>query len=682
MQLKKFIQEENPAQLAGRCSMQKAEPQQVEDHFPSENKEDCIMKKKRLLSALLVAAMTVSLTACGGDDGAVTNNANDANAAPATETVEEGTEVAATSERPETPMGQLIIGSVTDMEGDFYDPDFNNNATNYKAYDLIHGYNTVTYTKEGMFELDPTVVANCDATDNEDGTKTYTITLNDGLLWSDGSPVTAKDYVFATLLESSPEMMGVDNYSATAYTQIDGWDDYNSGATENLKGMHLIDDKTFSITVAADELPFHYDIYYAGVMPRPLAVIAPECDVVDSEDGASISGDFTTELLLETINNTDTGYRYNPQVTCGPYKLESYDAASRQATYVVNDKFAGDYRGVKPAIEKVIIKTVSADTQINELKAGTVDLLFQISGGTDIEAGLDLVDEGVAQKHTFFRNGYGKIQFDCSQFPTDSKSVRQAIAYCLDRNEFARQYSGGYATIVHSAYGLAQWEYSESKDWIDQNLNTYDKNIETAKEILAADGWNLNESGEEYKDGDGTRYKEVDGELKPLVIEWCNTEGNPVSELLATMLPEAMEEAGMELKATSVDFPTLSAAIDHQGDKIYNMYNLGSGFATAYSPWYYYSKDEQYMGAGYNSNWILNDDLAGVTATMRNIPYDDKETWLENWQQFVLTWNEELPDIPLYSDEYHDFYSNKLQGWDTTSIWEWSSAIIDAWVTE
>lgn len=642
------------------------------------------MKKKRLLSTILVAAMTVSLAACGsGGDGAVTNNANDANTSNAVETTEnqESTQAQA-SVRPETPSGQLVIGSITDLSNDFYDTAFNNDAFNYKAYNLIHGYATVTFSKEGKFVEDPTVVADLQEAENEDGTKTYTITLNDGLLWSDGSAVTAKDYVFALLLESSPEMMGVDNYPGTNYTHIDGWDAFNAGETETLSGVTMVDDKTFTITVAADELPYHYDIYYATAMPRPMAVIAPDCDIVSTEEGASISGDFTTELLLETINNTETGYRYNPTVTCGPYKLESYDVASRQGTYVVNENYAGDYRGVKPAIEKLVLKTVSPDTQINELKAGTVDLLFQTSGGTDIEAGLDLVDAGTAQKHTYFRNGYGKIAFDCSQFPTDSQSVRQAIAYCLDRNEFARQYSGGYASIVHSRYGLAQWEYQESKDWIDANLNTYEKNIDTAKEILAADGWNLNADGEEYKDGDGLRYKEVDGELKGLTIEWCNTDGNPVSELLSTMLPEAMQEAGMELKATTVDFPTLTTAMRHEGEKIYNMYNLATGFSNADSPWYYFSMDEKWMTGGYNANWIKDQELADTTWAMKSIAYDDTETWLTNWQQYMLAWNEKLPDIPLYSDEYHDFFGNKLQGWDTSSIWDWSAAVLDAWVTE
>ena len=191
---------------------------------------------------------------------------------------------------------------------------------------------------------------------------------------------------------------------------------------------------------------------------------------MDTEKGATITGEFTADLLQKTINDPDTGYRYNPKVVCGPYLFDSYDIASRQGTIVVNPNYAGDYRGVKPVIEKIIIKTVKSDTMINELASGSVDLLFQSSGADTINGGLDLVDEGKAQKTTYFRNGYGKIQFDCSQFPTDSQNVRQAIAYCLDRNEFARQYSGGYASVVHSYYGLAQWEYQESKDWIDENL--------------------------------------------------------------------------------------------------------------------------------------------------------------------------------------------------------------------
>lgn len=632
------------------------------------------MKLKKLLALLLAGAMAFSVAGCAQDEGVTNNDSSQSSTSSGEESSEEST-------RPTEPTGQLVIGTITDLENDFYDASYNNNATNYKLYDLLHGLATVTSDKEGAFVYDPTVVKNHEEKENEDGTKTYTVTINDGLVWSDGTPITAKDYVFQLLLESSPEMNQVDGYPSQAGYSLVGYDEFFAGDTKAFAGVHLVDDMTYSVTVKAEELPYHYDITYASAAPRPMHVIAPDCDVEDTEEGATITGDFTAELLQKTINDPDTGYRYNPKVTCGPYLFDSYDIASRQGTFVVNPKYAGDYRGVKPVIEKVVIKTVKSDTMINELASGSVDLLFQTSGADTINAGLDLVDEGKAQKNTFFRNGYGKIQFDCSQFPTDSANVRQAIAYCLDRNEFARQYSGGYASVVHSYYGLAQWEYQESKDWINQNLNTYEKNIEEAKKLLDADGWNKNKDGSAYS-GTGTRYKEVDGELKPLTIEWANTDGNPVSELLSTMLPEAMAEAGMELKATTMDFPTLLNAINHTGDKIYNMYNLATGFSLASSPWYYYSTDPVWMQGGFNSNWISDKDLEAASAALKPIAYDDNDAWLSAWQNFIKVWNEKLPDVPLYSDEYYDFYSTKLKGWESTSVWEWSRAVLDAWVEE
>lgn len=636
-------------------------------------------KSKKILSLLLAGLLTLSVAACGQQQ-TVTNNDQGSSSSEASQASEESSDLSS-GERPTEPTGQMVIGSINQVINEFYDTGFSTSETNYNMYDLIHGgYDTVVFSKEGEFQYNDTVVASHEETENEDGTKTYTVTINDGLVWSDGTPITAKDYVFAILLENSDEMAGVDGYPCnTGYSYV-GYDEWLDGSADAFAGVHLVDDMTYSLTVKAEELPYHYDITYATLRPRPLHVIAPECDVEDTENGATITGDFTTELLQETINNVETGYRYNPKVTCGPYLFDNFDEASQQATLKANPEFVGDYRGVKPSIETLVIKTVSSDTMMNELESGSVDLLYSCSGGDTINAGLDLVEEGKAADTTYMRNGYGKIQFDCSVFPTDSQNVRQAIAYCLDRNEFARQYTGGYGSVVHSFYGLAQWEYQDSVEWINENLNTYEMNVEEAKKLLEEDGWNLNADGTPYS-GTGTRYKEVDGEIVPLVITWCNSEGNPVSELLATMLPETMAEAGMELQATTTDFATLQNGILHAGDTMYNMYNLATGFATANSPWYYFSSDEAWMG-NYNTNWIADEELNDAVMPLKSIPYEDSEAWLEAWQNFIKVWNEKLPDVPLYSDEYYDFHSTRVQGWENTATWGWQNAVLDAWVSE
>lgn len=636
-------------------------------------------KSKKILSLLLAGLLTLSVAACGQQQ-TVTNNDQGSSSSEASQTSEESSDLSS-GERPTEPTGQMVIGSTTQVINEFYDTGFSASETNYNMYDLIHGgYDTVVFSKEGEFQYNDTVVASHEETENEDGTKTYTVTINDGLVWSDGTPITAKDYVFAVLLENSDEMAGVDGYPCNGGYSYVGYDEWLDGSADAFAGVHLVDDMTYSLTVKAEELPYHYDITYASLRPRPLHVIAPECDVEDTENGATITGDFTTELLQETINNVETGYRYNPKVTCGPYLFDNFDEASQQATLKANPEFVGDYRGVKPSIETLVIKTVSSDTMMNELESGSVDLLYSCSGGDTINAGLDLVEEGKAADTTYMRNGYGQLQFDCSVFPTDSQNVRQAIAYCLDRNEFARQYTGGYGSVVHSFYGLAQWEYQDSVEWINENLNTYEMNVEEAKKLLEEDGWNLNADGTPYS-GTGTRYKDVDGELKPLVITWCNSEGNPVSELLATMLPETMAEAGMELQATTTDFATLQNGILHAGDTMYNMYNLATGFATANSPWYYFSSDEAWMG-NYNTNWIADEELNDAVMPLKSIPYEDSEAWLEAWQNFIKVWNEKLPNVPLYSDEYYDFYSTRVQGWENTATWGWQNAVLDAWVSE
>ena len=633
------------------------------------------MKKfTKLLSLLLAVVMMLGLAACG-------SNGTTETAAPTAADVSAETK-ADTAAAPTAP-NRAILGSTTELSGDFRYPGWGGSSAGASDQDiqkLTIGYGTMEANQGGAYVWNETAVKDHTETDNDDGTATYTVTINEGLTFSDGTPITAKDYVFAMLLENSNEMSEVDGYPCNSGYSVVGYDEWLAGTADTFAGVHLVDDMTYSITIKAEELPYHYDITYASARPRPLHVIAPECDVEDTENGATITGDFTTDLLKETINNTETGYRYNPKVTCGPYLFDSFDEAGQQATLKANPEFVGDYRGVKPSIETLVIKTVSSDTMMNELEAGTVDVLYSASGGDTINAGLDLVEEGVANQVTYMRNGYGQLQFDCSVFPTDSEKVRQAIAYCLDRNEFARQYTGGYGSVVHSFYGLAQWEYQESVDWINENLNTYDMNVEAAIALLEEDGWTLNADGTPYS-GSGVRYKDVNGELKPLTITWCNSEGNPVSELLATMLPENMKAAGMELQPTTTDFATLQNAMLHATDTQYNMYNLATGFATANSPWYYFSNDEAWMG-NYNTNWIADQELNDAVMPLKSIPYDDHDGWLSAWQNFIKVWNEKLPNVPLYSDQYYDFISTRVQGWDNTATWGWQNAVLDAWVTE
>ena len=49
---------------------------------------------------------------------------------------------------------------------------------------------------------------------------------------------------------------------------------------------------------------------------------------------------------------------------------------------------------------------------------------------------------------------------------------------------------------------------------------------------------------------------------------------------------------------------------------------------------------------------------------------------------FIVRWNQLLPDIPLYSNIYHDFFSDKLKNYDKNDIIRVTDAILYAYVTE
>ena len=125
--------------------------------------------------------------------------------------------------------------------------------------------------------------------------------------WNDEekTAITAKDYVFSILFHTSPEYYALDAEDASTYGNCYvGYAEFHDGTTKTFKGVRLIDDHTFSVTITAEELPFHYDIAYASVTPLPMHVIAPDVTITDSEDGVTISDNYTTELLETTVKQT------------------------------------------------------------------------------------------------------------------------------------------------------------------------------------------------------------------------------------------------------------------------------------------------------------------------------------------------------------------------------------------
>ena len=629
---------------------------------------------KKLLSMLLAVAMLAALGAAAMADG-----------------IEKGT---------------IVYGSTTELSGDWGREMWTNNACDKLVRELMDDYSTVASNQGGEFVVNPTIVKEMDSVVNEDGTKTFTVTINEGLVYNNGEPITAKDYVVDSLFRCTKVAQDMGVMSALAETIVGGAA-FQAGEAKALSGLRIVDEYTFSIQIAAEKLPYFYDLTYAAAYPMNVTYwFGADIGVADDGEGCYFTGDFTLENVKDDVEAAR--FATGDRVTAGPYNLVSFDKGSLQATLTINPNYAGNFEGVKPSIEKIVITKAEDATWADGIKTGAFNFFDTITDGNHINTALDIIDEGGFDYVQFDRAGYGKIQFQCDFGPTQFAAVRQAVAMLLDRNEFANTFCQGWGGVVNGPYSSGLWQYQECEEWLDENLNTYEYSYEGAVALLEADGWVYDASGNPYTEG--VRYKKVtadeagdyagngtlaDGSiLMPLRIEWASSEGNPVSELLKVMLAENPDvaKAGMKINQTVMTFPELLNYIyrdESQGAKYavktYSMYNLATGFVPAYDYAYNFASDPEstYVKQGYNTNFIFDKTLDDLSMGMvYGVESDDTEGYLSVWREFIARWNELLPEIPLYSNVYVTMYPDWLEGYTQDSFWDFQSAIVYCTVKE
>lgn len=644
---------------------------------------------KKFLSLVLALSMVLALVACGGNN----KPANDTQTNNQTQTDDK-----TTPETPETRPNRLIYGSTTEISGDLGNAWWTNNATDKLIRGLIDDYNLITFDPDGAMVINETVCGGIDAVENEDGSKTFTIKIKEGLKYNNGEPITAADYAAYALVAYSPATLAAE--AGVVADSLVGSIPYQNGEAKTISGLHMPDEYTLTFTVDAEYLPYYYELTLIDMKPLYLPMYSPNADLTVKDDGEGVYLD-GGELNADDISASR--YIYSGRVSAGPYQVVDIDTGTLQGTFEINPNYAGNYEGQKPSIQTIVIVKTESSTAIDSLKTGAVDLLDTLTdGASEINPALDLVEAGGYTAIDFERNGYGKIQFQCDFGPTQFPAVRQAVAYLLDRNEFANQFCQGYGAVVDGPYGLCMWMYKDSAEFFADNINSYSYSPEAAVELLVADGWTLNADGTEYS-GTGTRYKEVtadqagdyplnvtlsDGRvLMPLHIMWACSEGNPVSELLAVMLANGAQvaEAGMVIEQTPMSFSDLlnylyrDSSVDPKyGVPTYGMYNLATGFTQVYSQAYECSTDPAFLGT-WNNNFIIDDQLAQLAWDMvYGVEAGDDATYLDMWQKFMDRWNELLPDVPLYSNIYYTVHADWLEGYEQSSYWDFEQAILYA----
>lgn len=640
---------------------------------------------KKLLAMLLAMAMVISLAACG-------NSAPTAESkAPVAEAPAEAPETAPAATRP----NRLIYGSTTEISGDLGNAWWTNNTADKEVRDLIDDYGTVVYDQFGALVKNDTTAESIDIVDNEDGSSTYTVKIKEGLTYNNGEPITAADYVAEALIMYSPALMEAG--ATVSGDTVVGAKAYQAGEADVLAGVHLIDEYTYSIQIDPEYAQYYYAMAYASLSPKYLPMYASaDLTVKDDGEGAYLDGG---ELVASELN--DSRFVYEGRVSAGPYQIVKLDTGATTATLEINPNYAGNFEGQKPSIQTVVIVKAETETEFDALKTGEINLLDTLSDGTEINTALDLCEGGEYSYITFDRPGYGKLMFQCDFGPTQFIEVRQAVAYLLNRPEFCQTFTGGFGSVVHGPYGTAMWMTRDSEELFNEKLNDYAYNPDKAVEVLVSGGWTLDAEGKEYA-GEGLRYKEVTKEeagdyalnvklsdgriLMPLHIMWSSSEANPVSELLVTMLANGAQTAaaGMQIEQTVMSFTDLlnymyrdDSVADKYGVPTYGMYNLATNFEPRYDMAFNWSDDPAY--SDWNVNKLYDDKLDQLSMDMvyKVAPGDDA-AYLDMWQQYIIRWNELLPEVPLYSNQYYTVFPAWLENYVQSSYWDFSAAVVYA----
>ena len=619
--------------------------------------------------------------------------------------------------------GQVVIGTSTEASGDWAYSAFvrNPNATDNEVVKLTDDMNTIDTDQHGDYVINKTVVKSYERIEEENGNVTFKFVINDGLKFNNGEAVTAENFVAWTMFLVSPAGKEMGVVSAT-YNMLPGGLAYRNGETNVLSAVRLYDEKTFSITIAktgedgeTNYLPYYYDLGYGAMQAVNLTYWFGEgWSVKDDGEGVYFVNADGKEFTAATVGDTVTAGRFatGNRVTAGPYNLVSYDQSSSEIVLEVNENYNGNFEGQKPGIQKLVIVKTSDDTVMDMISTGQIQIYSGIADGAQVNAVLDLIEAGTidSSPSQYDRAGYGYFGFACDLGPAQFTEFRQAVAYLLNRVEFAQTFCQGWGSVVHGPYCTA-FSMTAKTD-IDKKVNHYDYNPEKAVELLKQAGFVYNADGSDYVDGSGeVRYAKVTEEqaryyesfnkvladgtiLMPATLNWASSEGNSVSALLTTMLAssDATKAAGVSIVKTEMTFPSLLSYMYRQemngavGDfsvPTYNMFNLATGYnGGVYDESYNWTTDPEYIEQGYNVQHLYDKELDKLSMDMvYGVEPGDEATYLSLWEKYIIRWNELLPMVPLYANIYVTVYPNTIDNYAEDSFWGFERAILYAnWV--
>lgn len=288
----------------------------------------------------------------------------------------------------------------------------------------------------------------CDTT--AEGQETYTFKLRSSAAWSDGTKVTAQDFVYAWKRLVDP---ATGSKNARILDMVAGYSAARTG--EDALQVSAPDDETF-VVVLSGRCPYFIDSVCTAAATLPVQSAAA------AQENWSMSPD--------TL------------VTNGPYTVASWENDT-----MLLQQTDGYYDARRLGPESISFR-FTAD-------AKTANSLFE-KGDADFVLGL--TDEAVAKKMDSWMPDYypetSVVLLNQLSDLTSNENVRRAMGLVIDRNAIAELL--GSRTHL-AAEGLVTWgirsttggQFRDFGSAVDNDSENYEKNCQTAQELMEEAGY-------------------------------------------------------------------------------------------------------------------------------------------------------------------------------------------------
>jgi peptide/nickel transport system substrate-binding protein len=342
-----------------------------------------------------------------------------------------------------------------------------------------------------------------------------TYTINPDAVWSDGKPITAADLVsqWKALNGTNP---AYNVASTTGYEEI----------TSVEQGT---DEKQAVVTFSnpyADWQALFSPLYPASTNDDP--------------------------------NVFNTGWTTGPQVTAGPFKLDTIDTAAQTITLVPNDT----WWGAKPVLDSIVYRVMDPDASIDALANGEVDF---VNIGPDVDAysrattlqNVDLRRAGGPNFRHITVNGTSPVLSDVN--------VRQALAKAIDRQTIAEALLG---PLGGKAQKLDNHIFMTNQEGYQDNAGDLSEaDVDAANKQLEDAGWT--------RTGDATRTK--DGQT--LTIRFVIPSGVAASQQEAELVQGMLKQVGAEVDIQTVPVGDFFQSYVNTGDFDFTVFSwIGTPF--------------------------------------------------------------------------------------------------------